>query len=294
MHSANVGNLRIVDTHCHLWRIELLRKVWQPPEVIFRTFEAKDLTEDCEPSGVTQCVLIEAGMESEDNDALEQFANSSPLIAGVVPFMDLRKADLDKQIDAWQRKPKFCGVRMRFEGNSDPDAMTCGAAIEGFQKLAARGITFEFLVTTKDLPNILKVYERVPDLVGVIEHLGKPDLRHGTDWKEWSQRMGELASHTKAICKLSLGPRGEDMEEIYAHQGEGWALDKVKPYIQLLLEHFGPQRLMWGSDWPLLRLEASYDDSLETVRAAFGPIDREAEAQILRHTAVKTYGLPVV
>src|SRR5205823_681621 len=116
----------------------------------------------------------------------------------------------------WQKRPKFCGIRMGFEGKPDPELMTCRASIDGFRKLVARGIPFEFLVTTKDLPNILKVYEQVPELVSVIEHLGKPDILHGTDWKEWSRVMTDLATHTQALCKLSLGPRGEDIDYISA------------------------------------------------------------------------------
>jgi L-fuconolactonase len=292
MPNAKPADFGIVDTHCHLWRWELLRKAWQAPAPINRTFEAKDLEAACSTAGVKQCVLVEAGNTPEDNEALEEFADSSQLITGIVPFVDLRDPQLDAELDYWQTRNKFCGIRMGFEGKSDPDLMTCRATVEGLQKLATLRIPFEFLVTTRDLSNILKVYEKVPDLTSVIEHLGKPDILHGTDWKEWSSVMRDLAKHTKALCKLSLGPRGEDMEYIALHQQLGWEQEKFKPYIQHLLEHFGPERLLWGSDWPLLLLEGSYYDCYQAARIALGSVDHDTEVRIFSTTAVKTYRLP--
>src|SRR5206468_11535463 len=128
----------------------------------------------------------------------------------------------------------FSGVRMRFEGKSDPDVVTRPHMMEGFEMLARREIPFEFLVTTKHLKDILKVYEHVPELHGVIEHMGKPDLRRGTDWNEWSQLMKALAKNSNVSCKLSIGPRAEDLAEIEANQGQGWPIDRIRPYIGLL------------------------------------------------------------
>ena len=276
------GELAMIDTHCHLWQLELAQKVWQPPTVIAKTFVPQDLSDTCTPLGVRQCVLIEAGTEPEDNQALEQFAASSNLIAGVVPFMNLLMPDLDQQLDYWETKPKFCGVRMRAEGHPDPGLMVRPAALEGFARLARRHIPFEFLVTTNHLQQVLEVYERVPDLDGVIEHLGKPDLRNGTDRREWSQLMKTLARHTKVICKLSLGSRAVDMAEIAARPGQGWPMEQIKPYVQLVLEEFGATRLMWGSDWPLSLLQSDYEGAYQTVRAALGDLDPVAEQRIFR------------
>jgi L-fuconolactonase len=292
MQDAKPTDFGIVDTHCHLWRWELIRKAWQAPAPIDRSFGARDLEAACASSGVKQCVLIEAGSTSEDNKALEGFADSSPLITGIVPYVDLGDPKLDAVLDYWQKRPKFCGTRMGFEGKTDPNLMTGRTTLEGFQKLATRKIPFEFLVTTRDLANIIKVYEQVPGLISVIEHLGKPDILHRTDWKVWSRLMRELANHTRALCKLSLGPRGEDMKYIAAHQQLGWAQDKFKPYMQQLLENFGPERLLWGSDWPLLLLEGGYYDCYQAARMALGPVDRETEVKIFSTTAVKTYRLP--
>jgi L-fuconolactonase len=103
--------------------------------------------------------------------------------------------------------------------------------------------------------------------------------------------MRLLAKHTKALCKLSIGPRAEDLEEIYANQGQGWPIEWIRPYVELLLDQFGPDRLMWGSDWPLLLLESDYQGAYQTMREALGSLDKEDEIRIFRETAKRFYGL---
>jgi L-fuconolactonase len=284
----------IIDTHCHLWRLELLRRAWTPASTIFRTFEPKDLAKDCNPIGVYQCVLVEAGMTAEDNQALEEVAATSELISGIVPFLDLESPNLEEQLDYWACRPKFRGIRMRFEGHPNPEIMTRSTTLEGFKSLSKRGIPFDFLVTTKNLKDILTIYEHVPELQGVIEHMGKPDLRRWSDREEWSRRITAVAKHTSALCKLSIGPRAEDMEEIYANQGQGWPIEAIQPYVHLLLDQFGAERLMWGSDWPLLLLESDYGGTYQTMRSALGQLDPADEVQIFRNTAVHFYGLESV
>lgn len=291
MADKNAANLGVVDTHCHLWKWEQLQKSWSAPGPIARTFTAQDLAEHSMSAGVRQCVVIEAGMAPEDNQDLEQFAASSALIAGMVPFVDLQSPKLGEQLDYWQSRPKFSGIRMRAEAHSDPEVMVRSNTLEGFAELSRRKIPFDFLVTTEHLSQILKIYERVPSLIGVIEHIGKPDLRHGTDFMEWSSLMEALAKHTNVYCKASIGPRGVDLEEICAHLGEGWPVEQLRPYLQLLLEEFGPQRLMWGSDWPLALLESDYKGAFEIVRAALGFSSPADETQVFRTTAAQFYRL---
>ena len=105
MEQKGFAELGIIDTQCHLWHLEQLQKAWQPPDAIARTFVAKDLHDACIPTGVRQCVLIEAGTAPEDNQALEQFAASSALIAGMVAYVDLQSPDLDEQLAYWVSEP---------------------------------------------------------------------------------------------------------------------------------------------------------------------------------------------
>jgi L-fuconolactonase len=274
-----------------MWRLELLRRVWQPPEVIFRTFEPKDLAEASQPIGVERCVLIEAGTTPEENQALAETAAASKLIGAVVPYVDPQSKMLVEELDYWEQNPKFRGIRMRYEGHPQPGILTHPSTIEGLREVARRGLVFEFLVETQQLKDILMVYERVPELKGVVEHMGKPDLRRGTGWEAWSQQMEALAANTGIICKLSISPRAEDFDEIFASLGQGWSTELVKPRVQLLMELFGPEHLMWGSDWPVALLQSDYMGTYGTMREALGPLDPGDELQIFQTTATRFYGL---
>ena len=281
----------IVDTHVHFWQFELLRRAWQPPPVIFRTFAPEDLIDDAAAVGVNRCVLIEAGTTDEDNQALTDFAASSEFVGAMISYADLESPKLEQELDNLAEIPKFRGVRMRFEGHPDPDILARKSVIDGIRKVAERGLILEFLVDTSHLKDILKVYEHVPDLRGMIEHMGKPDLRHGADRAQWRQHMRALAAETNAFCKLTIGPRVVDLEEIYAHQGQGWELEWIQPPIQYLVEQFGSDRLAWGSDWPLVLLESDYAGGLQAMRDALGPLDPEDEMRLYRTTAAQFYSL---
>ena len=283
--------LGIVDTHVHFWQFELLRRVWQPPPVILRTFAPEDLIDDAAAVGVNRCVLVEAGTTDEDNHALADFAASSEFVGAMIAYADLESPTLEQELADFAKIPKFRGVRMRFEGHPDPDILGRQSVIDGMRKVAEQGLILEFLVDTSHLQDILRAYDQVPELKGMIEHMGKPDLRRGTDRAQWRQHMRALAQETNALCKLSIGPRVVDLEEIYAHQGQGWQLEWIQPPIQYLVEQFGPERLVWGSDWPLVLLESDYAGGLEAMRDALGPLDAEDEMRLYRTTAVKFYSL---
>ena len=180
---------------------------------------------------------------------------------------------------------------MRFEGHPDPEIMGRRRVIDGIRRVAQRGLILEFLVVTSHLKDILNVYDQVPDVKGMIEHMGKPDLRRGSDRVEWRQVMQALAENTDVTCKLSIGPRAIDLEEIYAHQGQGWEMEWIRPPVQHLVEQFGPDRLAWGSDWPLALLTSGYAGALRAVRDALGPLDAEDELRLFRTTAMRFYSL---
>jgi L-fuconolactonase len=283
----------IVDTHCHLWHLELARQAGLTPDFgsIFRTFSPTDLSAVTLPAGVSACVLVESGTTSEENEAMEKMAASSHLIAAFTPYVDLASPALENQLDRWHRNPKFRGVRARFENHSDPDILTRPELIDGMTKLAERGLVLELLVRAAHLKQVLKIYSKVPQLKAIIEHMAKPDFKAGSDRIEWNKYTEALASDTSAACKLSLSPRVEELGEVLKAPGPGWPVDLIKPYVQSLLEWFGPRRLMWGSDWPIALLFTSYQDTLNAMRAAIGNLRAQDEERIFRTNAMEFYRL---
>ena len=293
MSTMNLAELGIVDTHCHMWQLELARQTWLMPELkpLFRTFEPDDLAQASHNVGVGTCVLIEAGTTTEENRELARQATSSELIGAVLPFADLESPKLAEELDDWQSDPKFRGVRMRFEGHPDPDILSRPGIIEGLKILTRRGLVFEFLVRSSHLKDIPRIYERLPELKGVIEHMAKPDVVGGSDSAAWYQQMEVLAQDTNVTCKLSLSPQVERIEELLTHPGSGWSVELIKPYVHFLIEHFGFDRLMWGSDWPVLLLVSDYEGTYQAMRDAIGPLDVGDELRLFRKTAMRFYGV---
>ena len=285
--------LGIVDTHCHMWQLELARHTWLTPEFkhLFRTFEPEDLADASDQVGISMCVLIEAGKTADENRAMERMAASSELIGAIVPFVNLERPDLEEGLDYWQQNPRFRGVRMGFEGNPDPDVLARPAVVEGLRTLARRGLVFEFLVRAHHLKHIRDIYEHIPELKGVIEHMAKPDVAAGSDGAEWYLQMKALARDTNVTCKLSLSPRVEQIDELLANPGEGWPVECIKPYVHFLLEHYGSGRLMWGSDWPVALLMSDYEGTYQAMREAIGPLDSDDEVRLFRTTAMQFYGI---
>lgn len=287
------SDLGIVDAHCHLWQIELARQTGLTPDFapLFRTFSPSDLFGAAAPLGVNACVLIESGKTDAENRALAEMAASSNLVAAFTPHVDLASPTLERELDGWYTHPKFRGVRARFEAHPDPEILTQPNVLNGIAKLAERGLVLEFLVRASHLKHILKIYEKFPRLNAVIEHMAKPDVVAGTDRAVWRSSMRALAAYTPIACKLSLSPRVEQMGELLKTLGNGWPVEAIKPFVGSLLEWFGLTRLMWGSDWPVALLVASYQDTLCAMRAAVGKIRPDEEERLFRTTAIKFYEL---
>jgi len=239
---------------------------------------------------MTSCVYIEAGTSDAAVHFMKEIA-SSDVVAALAPYIDLTSPHLVRELDAWMQNPKVKAVRDRMEGHPDRNILTQPQILEGLRQVAERKLAFEFLISSYHLPDILKVYEHVPSLKGVIEHMAKPDMRGGSDRAAWTRDMKFVAANTPVLCKLSLSPRVQDLSELVANPGRGWKVDLIKPYAQELLEHFGANRLMWGSDYPLMFMESDYPGTLSAMQQALGVLNENDEQSIFRRTARQFYGI---
>lgn len=294
MSERTLDPLGIIDTHVHFWDITLPSQVWPTPEwtPLYRSFHLEDFAQAAASAGVTSAVFIEAGTSDESARFMEKTAQSD-LIAGIAPYIDLTSPTLAADLDRWIQNKKVKTVRARIEGIADPNILLEPTVLEGLRQVAARGLGYEFLINSYHLASILRVYENIPNLKGIVEHLGKPDVRYGSDRSAWTRDMQNLAANTPVTCKLSLGARLEDLDQLLARQQEGWHSEQIKPYVQLLLEKFGPARLMWGSDWPLILMESDYKGTLDAMRQALGPLSADDESAIFSTSARKFYNLPL-
>jgi L-fuconolactonase len=283
----------LIDTHCHLWDLGLAKQGGLTAEFgpIFRSFSPTDLSLVASPCRVNACVVIESGKTNDENLLLEQTAGSSSLIAAFLPYVDLANPNVERQLDAWRSNPKFRGVRARFEGHPDPEVLTRSEVLDGIARVAERGLILEFLVRAAHLEHIVKVYQQFPRLKAIIEHMAKPDVVDASDRNQWRSMMKRLASETSFTCKLSLSPRLEQISQLLRAPTKGWPVELIRPFVASLLEWFGSTRLMWGSDWPVALLMASYEDTLKAMRAAIGSIPPDEEVRLFGATAMEFYQL---
>ena len=283
----------IVDTHCHLWKVEISGETWVKPEMgpLHRSFVPDDLAEASREVSVVSAVVVEAGDTAQENAELERMASDSDLIGAFVPHADLESAGLTDDLDCWGGSPKYRGVRMRFEAHADPRILARPGVVEGFGRFVETGAPFDFLVRAGHLEDLLRLFDRFPDLRGVIEHMAKPDVAERSDSELWHKGMKDLARNTGLSCKLSLSPRSEDMPALFRKPGSGWDVEGIRRYVQLLLDEFGPDRLMWGSDWPIALLTSDYAGTLRAMGDAIGPLRPDDEAKMFRTNAAAFYGL---
>ena len=281
----------IVDAHHHLWQLAR-GYAWldgAPFAPIRRDFAVDDLRTQLQAEGVDRSVLVEAARETtaEGHEFLA-IAESTEEIAGVVAWCDPADPGLADVLAAYRAGPGgrwLVGVRPQVQGEPDPEYLARAGVQRGLRVVADSGLAFDLVVRVDQLAAAASAARAVPELGFVLDHLGKPQIRDGADGlARWRAPLAELAGEPNVTAKLS----GLITEADWAQ----WTVDDLRPYVETALELFGPDRLMFGSDWPVCLLAGSYGQVLRALRAALdgatGPADREA---IFAGTAVRAYGL---
>jgi L-fuconolactonase len=258
---------------------------------MFRTFRPEDIAVAGKPLGVTSAIAIECGLSDQENDALKRVAAESNYILGYAPHVDLESPDLERQLKTWKADPKCVGVRMRFEGHPDQAILSRRSVIDGLKQVAAHSLVFEYLIRSQHLMDVVRVQEKVPALKAIIEHMAKPDFVGQSDRRDWEMGMDAIAAHSNVACKLSLSPQGERVPSLLANPRPGWVVDAIKPFVNFVVDRFGTDRLMWGSDYPIALLTSDYAGTLEAIERALDPIDPSVQRQLFQQNALDFYGV---
>ena len=273
-----------IDAHQHFWRMDRGDYGWLTAKdhpKIARDFSPADLKPLLKAAKIDKTILVQAAPTEAETQFLLDIAGATPFVAGVVGWTDFDTPDAASRIARLCANPKLLGLRPMMQDMADDEWMLrkeIGKAIDAMQRAQLR---FDALVKPRHLPALAEFLERYPDLPVVIDHGAKPDIAHaGLDM--WATYIRHIAKNSKACCKLS---------GLASEAGPGWSAATLKLYVDVLLESFGPQRLMWGSDWPVLSEAGDYASWLaacETLTKHLSSSDREA---IFGGTAAKFYGL---
>ncbi|WP_199036402.1 amidohydrolase family protein [Glycomyces salinus] len=278
---------QVIDAHHHVWTADYPWLSSEPGlEPIRRDYGIADLRANLAEAGVDRTVLVEAGWghPSETVEFLH-LAGAVPEIAGVVGHIDLLDPDLKGVLARYRGHPRvryLVGLRDQVQGREEADFLARGEVVAALKTIAGLVPTFDLVVRVDQLPAAAKAAQAVPELTFVLDHLGKPRIRDGADglWA-WREAVGPLAKQPNVTAKLSGLVTEADWEQ--------WSAEDLRPFVQTALELFGPDRLMFGSDWPVCELAATYSRVKEALTEILGREDPD----IFAGTAARTYKLGV-
>ena len=267
----------MIDSHQHFWQVGRFDYPWMSDGILCRDYLPSNLAPIIQTN---RTVLVQASNSVAESRWLLELAKANNFIAGVVGWVDLTNPD--PQLDELCADPKFKGVRHLVESEPVDDWLIQPAVLSGLKQLSARGLSYDLLVHTRHLKHVPLIAESCPDLALVIDHLAKPPIARN-EIKEWSQALQPLARYPNVYAKLS----GLVTEANWS----SWQTDDLRPYVDVALESFGADRIMFGSDYPVCLLAASYDrvlDSFQEILKSLSDADRD---KIFAETAEKFYRL---
>ncbi|WP_144150840.1 amidohydrolase family protein [Paraburkholderia sp. BCC1885] len=244
-----------IDAHQHFWNPARGDYGWLTPELtqLYRTFEPADLAPLRERAGVQRTVAVQAAPTVEETRYLLDLARGDASIAGVVGWVPMLLRDAPALLAELARHPQFKGIRPMLQDLPDDDWIANPDLAPAVEALIEHDLAFDALIFTRHVAPFETFAKRFPTLRIVIDHGAKPPIRAGNvgrgGWQSWADGITRLAKLPHVHCKLS---------GLATEAASGWTEATLQPYVDHLLQSFGPARLMWGSDWPVLNLNGDY------------------------------------
>lgn len=274
-----------IDAHQHFWDLDRFDYRWMPPEPspLRRNFLPEQLSAILSRNRFDGSILVQANTLLAETRWLLEIASAHEFVRGVVGWVDLAQSRVGEQLEEFQKHPKFKGVRHPVHDESDLNWLVRENVLQGLSEVARRGLPYDLLLRPQHLPLIPKLAERTPNLRMVIDHMAKPLIAAG-EMDEWARDMELAAAIPQVYCKLS--------GMITEADWKSWKAEDMKPYIAHVFELFGPDRLMFGSDWPVCLQAGTWKEVLAAFTQALGPVTMEVRSRLLGETAQQFYHLP--
>jgi L-fuconolactonase len=286
----------IVDAHHHVWDLSLRDQPWlAQPELapLRRNFALSDLKPEAVARGVTATVLVQTVTEPEETPEMLALAAADDLVAGVVGWVDLEAPEVLDAVAALRQRPGgdlLVGIRHPLLTEPDPGWLARPAVRRGLAAVAAAGLVFDVVGEPRQLAAAVIAAAATPELTFVLDHLGNPDVRAGVD-ELWASAVRALAALPNTMAKLSGILAEPAVPDDAARPADGAQTGHIRPFYEIALSGFGPGRLMFGSDWPVSTLTASYADVYAAARSLTADLSQADQSAVFRDTAVRAYGL---
>lgn len=282
------GRPRVVDAHHHVWDLSVRDQDWITGEELAplrRDFTLADLEPEARANGVCATVLVQTVTVPEETPEFLALADGSDLVAGVVGWTDLTAPDIADTLAALRELPggdRLVALRHQVQGEPDPRWLLRADVQRGLAAVADAGLAYDLVVQPHQLPAAVHAAELLPGLTFVLDHVGKPPVATG-ELQPWADDLRALAARPNTVCKLSGLVTEADPHD--------WTVKDLRPYAETALDAFGPDRLMFGSDWPVCRLVATYTEVVETALVLVDGLADDERDAVLATTAERVYGL---
>ena len=272
-----------IDAHVHFWRLARGDYTWIQPQqtALNRDFGADNIRPHLEAAGIDRIVLVQAAATVAETEFMLDQADTHDMVAGVVGWIDMESADAAATLARLAGNAWLKGIRPMIHDIPQADWMLAEALTPAYRAVAELDLVFECLVKPPHLPYLHDLLARHTDMRAVICHGAKPDIAAGA-FDDWATHMARLAVETNADCKLS---------GLITEAGPNWSVDGLRRYVDHLLDCFGPDRLIWGSDWPVLTETASYADWWRAANACLADLAADDTAKIFGGNAARVYKL---
>jgi L-fuconolactonase len=279
-------NAERIDAHQHFWDPSRGDYGWLTPELqsLYRVFGPADLKPLREAVQVARTVVVQAAPTVDETRYLLDLARDDESIAGIVGWIPLDAHNSVELIDELAREPKLKGVRPMLQDLPDDCWIENPALAPAIHALIKNDLAFDALIFSRHVPSLKVFAARFPELRMVVDHGAKPQIKDGqAGWQSWADGIAELAAlPQRLVCKLS---------GLATEASPGWSVATLKPYVDHLLDCFGPERLMWGSDWPVLNLNGDYTQWFDAARRLTAHLEASAQQAIFGDTARGFYRL---
>jgi len=274
----------IIDSHHHFWKYDPIEYDWidDSMKVIRKDFLPESLELTIREAGVDGVISVQARQSVEETSWLLEMARQNKFIKGVVGWLPLINDDIEVELEKYSGNKLLKGLRHVIQGEPDPKFMLRKDFNSGVSLLKKYSMAYDILIVERQLPNMIRFVDQHPDQVFVLDHIAKPLIaKH--ELSLWKENIQELARRENVSCKISGMVTEADFNS--------WTPPQLQPYFDVVLEAFGADRLLFGSDWPVCLVATSYKNWMKLVQKSISELSKIEQAQIMGENAIRLYQL---
>ena len=274
----------VIDSHQHFWNYNPNKQSWidDSMSVIRKSFTPEDLQKVYAENSIDACVAVQADQTLDETNFLLDLASKNNFIKGVVGWVDLRNKNIDEVLESYSNAENLKGIRHIVQGEPDHNFLLRPNFLNGISKLEKHNLAYDILIFPHQLGTAIEFVKKFPNQKFAIDHIAKPYIKDGF-YDGWAILMKEIAQYDNVFCKVS----GMTTEADY----NNWTPNQIHPYMNLVIEAFGTERIMFGSDWPVCLVAGNYTQVKDLVTEFISNFSNAEQVAIMGKNAIQFYNL---